>query len=151
MTEHDSDSLTTTTHHTLSNTFAVNTLAPLLLNECLLPSLLLSPYPYIGLMSSRVGSFSDNSSGGSYAYRTSKAALNSIGKSMAMDLKEKEVVVVLMHWYVKTGLDTSGKTHATKEAVEPEEAAEKLWKVLMSKSIQDTGTFWHRKGMELAW
>ena len=62
-------------------------------------------------MFSRVGSIADNSSGGSYAYRASKAALNSIGESMAMDLKDRGVVVVLMHrGYVKTGLDTSGKT-----------------------------------------
>lgn len=157
LAENDSGSLTTANHHTLSktftvNTFTVNTFASLLRTQCLLPSLLLSPYPLIGLTSSRVGSISDNSSGGSYAYSASKAALNSVGKSMAMNLKEKEVVVVLMHpGYVETGLDTSGKTHAMKEAVEPEEAAEKLWRVLMSKGIPDTGTFWHREGMELAW
>ncbi|CAF9940169.1 MAG: hypothetical protein ALECFALPRED_008473 [Alectoria fallacina] len=56
-------------------------------------------------MSSRVGSIADKSFGGSYAYRAPNAAVNSIGKSMAMDLKVKGVVVVLMHpGYVKTGL-----------------------------------------------
>jgi NAD(P)-dependent dehydrogenase (short-subunit alcohol dehydrogenase family) len=104
------------------------------------------------LQSSRVGSIADNSSGGSYAYRASKAALNSIGKSMAMDLKEKGVTVIMMHpGYVKTALDTSGRTHSLPEAVEPEEAASKLWKVLKSKKIDDTGTFWHREGQELPW
>lgn len=44
-----------------------------------------------------MGSIADNSSGGSYAYRASKAALNSISKSMAMDLKEKGVTVIVMH------------------------------------------------------
>lgn len=103
-------------------------------------------------MSSRVGSIADNDSGGSYAYRASKAALNSIGKSMAADLKGKGVVVVLMHpGYVKTGLDSSGKTHRMDEAVEPEEAAEKLWRVCMGKGIEETGKFWHREGMELEW
>jgi NAD(P)-dependent dehydrogenase (short-subunit alcohol dehydrogenase family) len=103
------------------------------------------------MQSSRVGSIADNSSGGSYAYRASKAALNSIGKSMAMDLKEKGVTVVMMHpGYVKTALDTSGHTHSLPEAVEPEEAASKLWKVLKSKKIEDTGTFWHREGAGIA-
>ena len=44
--------------------------------------------------------------------------------------------------YVKTG----SKTHQMKEVVEPEEAAEKLWKVRAEKRIEDTGKFWHREG-----
>ena len=103
-------------------------------------------------MSSRVGSISDNSTSGSYAYRASKAALNSIGKSMAIDLKEKGIVMVLMHpGYVKTGLDTSGETHKMKEAVEPEEAAGKLWGVMQTKGLEETGRSWHREGYELEW
>jgi len=103
-------------------------------------------------MSSRVGSIADNSSGGSYAYRASKAALNSISKSMAMDLKDRGVVVVMMHpGYVISGLDTSGRTALLPDAVQPEEAASKLWKVFMSKKLEDTGTFWHREGQELPW
>jgi hypothetical protein len=38
-----------------------------------------------------------------------------------------------------------------KEAVEPEEAASKLYKILMSKGIEDSGKFWHREGQELPW
>ena len=92
----------------------------------------------------------DNSSGGSYAYRSSKAALNSISKCMAVDLKDKGVVVVIMHpGIVKTGLDAN--SHTMTEAVEADEAAEKLWKILMSKKLDDTGRFWHREGMELEW
>ncbi len=103
-------------------------------------------------MSSQAGSISDSSSGGSHAYCSSKAALNSIGKSVAMDLKEKGVVVVLMHpGYVNTGLDTMGKMHQMQEAVEPEEAAETLWKMLLAKGMDDTGRFWHREGMEVPW
>ena len=152
MAPHSEDTLTTTSFDILTRTLTTNTIAPLLLTQSLLPSLLLSPHPRIGLMSSRVGSISDNSSGGSYAYRASKAALNSIGKSMAVDLKEKGVVVVLMHpGFVKTGLDKSAETHKLKEAVEPEEAAEKLWGVFMEKGIEESGRFWHREGFELEW
>ena len=148
----EEDSLETTTYSTLLKTFSTNTFGPLLLTQALLPSLLMSPHPRIGLMSSRVGSIADNSSGGSYAYRASKAALNSIGKSMAVNLKEKGVVVVLMHpGYVKSGLVPTEKMEQVKEAVEPEEAAGKLWKVLMEKGLGDSGRFWHRDGMELPW
>ena len=152
MSLHEQDSLSTVSQPTLLKTFSINTFGPLLLTQALLDCLLKSPSPRIGLMSSRVGSIADNSSGGSYAYRASKAALNSIGKSMAVDLKEKGVVVVLMHpGFVKSGLDKSGKTHQMKEAVEPEEAAQKLWKVCKEKSVEDTGKFWHREGQELPW
>lgn len=152
MAPHEQDTLEPTTHSVLLRTFSTNTFAPLLLTQALLPSLLLSPHPRTGLVSSRVGSIADDSSGGSYAYRASKAALNSVGKSMAIDLEEEGVVVVLMHpGYVKIGLDTSGKTHQMKEAVEPEEAAEKLWKVCMGNGIGETGRFWHREGMGLDW
>lgn len=152
MAPKEQDSLTTTNHSVLEKTFAVNTYGPLLLTQALLPNLLKASSPRIGNMSSRVGSIADNSSGGSYAYRASKAALNSISKSMAVDLKDQGVTVVLMHpGYVKTALDTSDFTRSLPEAVEPEEAASKLWKVFMSKKVEDTGTFWHREGQELPW
>ena len=152
MAPQEQDSLTTVSQPILNKTFSINTFGPILLTQALLHCLLQSPSPRIGLMSSRVGSIADNSSGGSYAYRASKAALNSIGKSMAVDLKEKGIVVVLMHpGYVKTALDTSGKTHKLNEAIEAEEAATKLWAVFMNKSIVDTGRFWHREGQELPW
>lgn len=146
----DQDSLSTTNPTVLNKTFSVNTTGPLSLTQALLPNLRKSSSPRIGNMSSRVGSVGDNTSGGSYAYRASKAALNSISRSMAVDLKEVGVVVVIMHpGYVKTGL--SPWDHNLPEAVEPEEAASKLWKVLMSKGIEDTGRFWHREGQELPW
>ena len=152
MAPHNQDSLQTVSLPVLSKTFSVNAFGPLLLTQFLLPFLSDSKCPKIGLMSSRVGSIADNSSGGSYAYRASKAALNSIGKSMAMDLRDHNVVVAMLHpGYVKTGLDASGETHKMKEAVEPEEAASKLWKVLKGKGIEETGRFWHREGFELDW
>lgn len=146
----ENDSLETVELGVLQKTFSVNTYGPLLLTQALLPALLKSKNPRLGFVSSRVGSITDNSTGGSYAYRASKAALNSICKSMAMDLKDKNVVVVILHpGIVKSGLvANSGQI---KEAVMPDEAAGKLWKVLMSKNIDQTGTFWHREGFELPW
>lgn len=150
MSPQEKDSLEAVDETVLTKTFTTNTFGPLMLTQALLQNLLESPHPRLGFMSSRVGSIADNSSGGGYAYRSSKAALNSICKSLAMDLKEKGVVVVIMHpGYTKTGLDPNAYSMA--EAVEPEEAAGKLWKVLMGKGIEDTGKFWHREGWELPW
>ena len=145
------DSLTTVTLPTLAKTFATNTFGPLLLTQALLPNLLASKESAkVANVSSRVGSIADNSSGGAYAYRASKAALNAVSKSMAVDLKEKGIAVVILHpGIVKTGLDLS--SHDLKEAVEPEVAVEGLWNVLRSKGLEDTGRFWHRDGRELEW
>lgn len=102
MVPKEQDALETVRQSVLDRTFAVNTYGPLLLTQALLPNVLRSSQPRLGFMSSRVGSIADNSSGGSYAYRASKAALNSICKSMAVELKGKGVVVVIMHpGYVK--------------------------------------------------
>lgn len=97
MAPHESDTLRTVDITNFQKTFAVNTFGPLLLTQALLPNVLLSPHPRIAVMSSRVGSMGDNSSGGSYSYRASKAAVNSLFKSMAVDLKEKNVPVILLH------------------------------------------------------
>ncbi|KAL2033157.1 hypothetical protein VTO58DRAFT_106329 [Aureobasidium pullulans] len=127
-----------------------NTFGPLLLTQALLPNLLKASEARVGIVSSRVGSIADNSTGGIYAYRASKAPVNSIGKSLAMDLKDKGIVVTLLHpGIVKTGLDPSAAN--TPEAVLPDEAASKLWNIWQSKGIEDTGKFWHREGQELPW
>ncbi|KIW30789.1 uncharacterized protein PV07_02491 [Cladophialophora immunda] len=147
----EDDSLTTSNLQVFQMTFAVNTFGVFLLTQALLPNVLKASKPKIGIVSSRVGSVGDNSSGGHYAYRSSKAAVNSIGKSMAMDLKDKGVTVMLLHpGYVRTNLLPNAKMPP--ETVEPDEAARKLWENIVSqKTIEDTGKFWHREGFELPW
>lgn len=150
MTPAEQDSLETTNKSILTKTFEVNTFGPLLVTQALLPGILAGQEKRIGIVSSRVGSMGDNSSGGSYAYRASKAGVNSIGRSLAMDLKEQGVTVSLLHpGYVNTNLNPSAGSHP--EAVQPEEAAGKLWGVFREKGVEDTGRFWHRDGFELPW
>lgn len=150
MAPHEKDSLETTTKDVLSKTFEVNTFGPLLVTQALLPNILAGEEKRVGIVSSRVGSMGDNSSGGSYAYRASKAGVNSIGKNMAVDLREQGVVVSLLHpGIVDTNLNPGGSGHP--EAVQPEEAAGKLWAVFRSKGVEETGRFWHREGTELPW
>jgi len=150
MAPKEQDTLTTTTLAILQMTFATDTFGPLLLTQQLLPNLLASPSPRIYNVSSRVGSIADDSTGGSYAYRASKAALNSISKSMAVDMKEKGVVVLMLHpGIVKTGLVQT--SHSAEGAVEPDVAAWELWAVCKAKGMEGSGKFWHRTGGELPW
>jgi NAD(P)-dependent dehydrogenase (short-subunit alcohol dehydrogenase family) len=147
----EDDSLETSNLQVFQRTFAVNTFGVFLFTQALLPNVLVSSSPKIGIVSSRVGSVADNSTGGHYAYRSSKAAVNSIGKSLAVELKDKGVTVMLLHpGIVQSNLLPMAKMPP--EAVMPEEAARKLWENIVSKkTIEDTGKFWHREGFELPW
>lgn len=146
----DHDSLTTLNKDSLSRTFSINTFGPLLLTQALLPNVLRSSQPRLGYVSSRVGSIADNGSGGNYAYRSSKTALNMICKNLAVELRAEGVVVVILHpGIVRTGLIPG--TADVPGAVDPDEAASKLYKILVAKGIEDTGKFWHREGEELPW
>ena len=101
----------------------------------------------IGILTSRMGSISDNGSGGYYGYRASKAAANAVGKSLALDLKDKEVTVLLLHpGYVKTEMT------GNQGLIDTTESAEGLYKVITEHSrLSDTGTFWHSNGEEIPW
>ena len=145
------DALRTFNKDVLLTAFNINTFGPILLTQALLDNVLAAPEPrHVVVVSSRVGSLTDNSSGGLYAYRASKTAVNSLFKNLAVELKDQNVVVSMLHpGFTKTNLDPD--IWKVPEAVEPEEAATKLWKVVRSKKIDDTGKFWHREGMELPW
>jgi NAD(P)-dependent dehydrogenase (short-subunit alcohol dehydrogenase family) len=135
----------------MEKSFAVNAYGPVLLTQALLPNVLAAPAPRrIGVISSRVGSIADNTSGGYYAYRASKTAVNSFFKSFAVELKEKDVIVFMLHpGFTKTNLHES--IWKIPGVVEPEAAAEGLWKVVQEKGLEDTGKFWHRDNFELPW
>lgn len=130
--------------------FAVNTFGPMFLTQALLPNIEKSSNAKICIMTSRVASISENNAGGMTGYRASKAAANSIGKTMAIALKEKNIPVLMLHpGFVRSGLLPGSDSS---EHVDPEEAATKLWKNVISvKGMDATGTFWHREGYELPW
>jgi NAD(P)-dependent dehydrogenase (short-subunit alcohol dehydrogenase family) len=154
MEPHETDTLETVNLAKFQKTFAVNTFGPLLLTQALLPNISASQNPKIAVVSSRVGSMADNSSGGAYSYRSSKAAVNALFKSLSVDLKEKNVPVIILHpGIVKTNLDPRWKDGSSEVqgAVLPEQAAGELWKVLKSKGSESTGKFYHRSGEELPW
>ena len=124
--------------------FEVNTLGPL--KSVLALREKLKEDSKVGLVSSRVGSIKDNSSGNNYAYRTSKTALNMVGMNLALDLKEKGVAVALLHpGYVRTEM-TGNNGY-----IDPDEAARGIFQRMEELSLETTGLFVHSNGERLPW
>ncbi len=124
--------------------FAVNSLGPLLLTQALLP--LLRSGSKVGIVTSRMGSIADNTSGSSYGYRMSKAAVNMAGASLAVDLRDRGIAVALLHpGYVRTEM-TGGQG-----LIDAPEAAEGLLRVMDALTIEESGGFWHSNGERLPW
>src|SRR5215510_1681411 len=130
----------------LRNQFEVNALGPLRVTEALLPCL--GPGSKVGIITSRVGSLTDNTSGGLYGYRMSKAAANMAGVSLARDLKGRGIAVILLHpGMVRTEL-TKGTVG---QFIEPEEAARGLIARIDELTLESTGSFRHANGDFLPW
>lgn len=124
--------------------FAVNSLGPLLVTQALLPKL--SSGSKVFIVTSRMGSVADNTSGGMYGYRMSKAAVNMAGMSLSRDLKPKGIAVALLHpGFVRTDM-TGGNGY-----ISAEESAKGLIEQIHRLSLDTTGAFWHCNGEELPW
>jgi NAD(P)-dependent dehydrogenase (short-subunit alcohol dehydrogenase family) len=124
--------------------FEVNTLAPLRVTNALLACLVSGSKVII--ITSRMGSIADNTSGGHYAYRISKSGVNSAGRSLALELAPKGIAVGLLHpGYVKT--DMTGQTGQIDSAM----AAEQLKARIEALDLIGTGSFWHVNGDTLPW
>lgn len=124
--------------------FEVNTLAPLRLTAALLPRL--GRGARVAIVTSRMGSIADNTSGGAYGYRLSKAAVNAVGRSLSIDLAPRGVAVVLLHpGWVRTDM-TGGQGH-----VGPAEAAAGLIARIDETDLDNTGRFVHASGEVLPW
>ena len=124
--------------------FEVNAIGPLRVAQALLEHL--GDAAKVGIVTSRMGSVADNTSGGAYGYRASKAAVNAIGKSLAVDLAPRGIAVVLLHpGYVATDM-VGGSGDVT-----PEHAARQLVERLDALTLEQSGTFVHANGGALPW
>jgi NAD(P)-dependent dehydrogenase (short-subunit alcohol dehydrogenase family) len=124
--------------------FEVNALGPLRVTAAL--SSRLAKGSKVALITSRMGSIEDNTSGGFYGYRMSKAALNMAGKSLAQDLKARGIAVAILHpGMVKT------RMVGDHGQVDPEIAAKGLLTRLDELTLESSGGFWHANGEELPW
>jgi NAD(P)-dependent dehydrogenase (short-subunit alcohol dehydrogenase family) len=124
--------------------FEVNALGPLRVAQALADRM--AEGGKIGIITSRMGSVADNASGGYYGYRASKAAVNAIGKSLAVDLAPRGIAVALLHpGYVATDM-VGGSGDVT-----PAEAAKQLIARLDALTLAQSGSFWHANGSALPW
>ncbi len=122
----------------------INAFAPIRISEALLPNL--PAGSKIANMTSRMGSIADNDSGGRYGYRASKAAFNALGRSLAVDLKERGIAVAQLHpGFVKTRMVNFGGI------ITPEEAVAGLAARIEALNLENAGSFWHSNGDELPW
>ncbi|QCS48750.1 SDR family oxidoreductase [Picosynechococcus sp. PCC 11901] len=125
--------------------FEVNAIAPLRFTQALLANL--KSGSKIILMTSRMGSIEDNTSGGSYGYRMSKVALSMAGKSLAIDLKPRGIAVGILH----PGLVKTRMINFREDGISPTVAVEGLLARIEALNLDNTGTFWHANGEILPW
>jgi NAD(P)-dependent dehydrogenase (short-subunit alcohol dehydrogenase family) len=129
-----------------TKTLTINTQAPVKMAEAFLPHLKRGDKKLLVSISSQMGSITDNSSGGSILYRTSKAALNAAMKSIAIDLEDQGIGVLVLHpGWVKTDM---GGPNAL---IEAQESVTGMCRVIERFTLAQSGSFLKYDGSTLPW
>jgi len=124
----------------------VNLCTPMHLAELLVDQVAASERGRIITISSMLGSMGLNTVGGLYAYRASKAAVNAIMKSMAIDLSPRGITAIALHpGYVRT--DMSGPM----AEIDPADSAAGMIRVIDDLTLEDSGKILAWDGSELPW
>ena len=123
--------------------FEVNALGPLRVTHALADNL--GDGSKVFIITSRMGSVEDNTSGGMYGYRMSKAAVNMVGRSLAQDLKPRGISVHLLHPGMVATEMTGGK------GIPVSESAANLIERMGELGQGHSGTFYHAAGDPLPW
>ena len=126
--------------------FRVNAISPLMVTRALKSNLAAAGSSVVGMMSSKMGSMGDNTSGGDYSYRSSKAALNAVSVSLAKDLAELGINVIAMHpGWVQTDM---GGPNAL---IDVPTSAKGLKALLDKADLSVSGQFFDYSGTALPW
>ncbi|HEX5959959.1 MAG TPA: SDR family oxidoreductase, partial [Rhodanobacteraceae bacterium] len=130
----------------LSESFAVNATAPLLITQALAPLLALGNKPRVLCITSQLASIAQASDFRTLSYAMSKAALNMAVKRLAAELAPRGIVVLAAHpGWVKTGMGGKGAT------LGPADSAHALLDLIENARVQDAGKFLAYDGAELPW
>lgn len=128
--------------------FEINALGPLRVAQAVMDCL--KPGGKVGIVTSRVGSLGDNSSGGIYAYRMSKAAANMVALNLHHDLAKRGISVLALHpGMVATDLTKDYPGNFT--YIQPDEAARGLIGCMDELTPATSGRFRHANGQYLPW
>jgi NAD(P)-dependent dehydrogenase (short-subunit alcohol dehydrogenase family) len=129
-----------------ADVLAVNAISPLVVSAAFVPAVMKGAHRKIVSLTSLMGSIADNSSGGAYYYRSSKAALNAAMRSLAIDLKGQGIIVAVLHpGWVRT--DMGGP----KAPLDAETSVKGLRRVIAGLNLADSGRFFNYDGRELPW
>ena len=126
--------------------FKINSIAPFKMATAFTPHIANSQLKKLATLSSKMGSMDDNTSGGSYVYRSSKAAANMVMKSLSIDLKPLGISVVTLHpgWV----LTDMGGTNAL---IDTQTSVSGLRKVIQDLSLSNSGQFIAYDGKAINW
>jgi NAD(P)-dependent dehydrogenase (short-subunit alcohol dehydrogenase family) len=126
--------------------FEINTIAPVRMSEQCLPLLRAGKNPRVVHVTSRMGSIADNESGGWWAYRMSKVALNMACKNMTFELRESSVATMVIHpGWVRTDMGGGGASLSVEESVSG------MRDVIADLDLSQTGAFRDYTGAALPW
>lgn len=130
----------------VAETYAVNAIGPLRISVALLPHVRRGRVKKFVHLTSGMGSISDNTSGGSYAYRMSKAALNMMSRSLARDLAGEGIAsYVINPGWVQTDMGGSGAPTPVADSVRG------ILREVDKATLADSGEFLNWKGNRYAW
>ena len=134
----------------LQSVFQVNTIGPALVLRHFLP--LLDPCGAMAMLSAKVGSIGDNRLGGWYAYRASKAALNMLIKTAAIELARTRPQTRLLSLHPGTVISGLSQPFRGASAARPASiAAHELLSLIDRLAPADSGNFFAYNGERLPW
>lgn len=140
------ESFGTLNYQAWDHEFRINTLAAAKMAEVFAEQVARSDKRLIAAISSLMGSMADNGSGGSYLYRSSKAALNAVMVSLARDLKARHIGTLVLHpGWVKTDMGGSNAE------ITPEVSVRGMRKVMEQFTLKDSGRFIAYDGSDMPW
>lgn len=137
----------------MSRAFAVNAIGPALLMKHCFPLLPREGKCIFATLSARVGSIGDNRLGGWYSYRASKAALNQIVRTAAIELRRTRPDAVCVALHPGT-VDTRLSVRFAKPGLEvqsPDTAARRIMTLLDKLTSVSSGEFFDQRGRVIAW